>query len=381
MKKTIKLTEADLTKLVKESVKTILGEMNEISSDMIGRATKKFHQRYGVTDFPGPDAKGFPKDKNGNLLYPKDMKPLATHYRNFNDAYDRAKRDEDMTNPLLQKAFALYQDADFSDEEQFDNYEHGYGEFGDYAEVEDENGGIWKFYRTFNGHYEGGSVEMDELEGVEFETPDGETSSFNPNNMVNENRVIKINENTIKRIITQGVRKVLKEMAGTDEISSDMIGRAMDKFHDKYGQRNSSLKPKDKRTAWDHELDFAAAYNQAKSNETTDDLGREAYNVFRNIDFSKEYMEGCEGDDWEYEGGGSSSSCSTGHVEKDGWKFDFPIRWSSYSVGMGSEMDWDFIGDKTPVTFISPDGRTGKFMYHTYHPYSRGKYTSPKDIK
>ena len=122
MKKTIKLTESDLTKLVQESVKTVLREMNEISSDTIVRAMNKFHKKYGGTDFPGPDAKDFPKDENGNILYPKDMKPLATHYRNFNDAYDRAKRDEDMTNPLLQKAFALYQDADFSDSEQFDNY-------------------------------------------------------------------------------------------------------------------------------------------------------------------------------------------------------------------------------------------------------------------
>lgn len=233
--KKINLTESQLRDFIKESAMRVIKEMcgaDEISSDMISRASQKFHQKYGGTLFPGPDAKDFPKDKNGNLLYPKDMKPLATHYRNFNDAYDRAKRDEDRANPLLQKAFALYQDADFSNGEQYDDYEHGYGEFGDSAEIEDENGGIWKFYRTFNGHYEGDSIEMDELGDVEFETPDGETGSFNPNNMMNENHVIKINENTIKKIIAEGVKNVLKEMypdqVARDCYAQDVLKQRMD---------------------------------------------------------------------------------------------------------------------------------------------------------
>jgi len=98
----IQLSESQLRNLIKESVKKAI--MNEISSDMIGRASRKFHQKYGGTDFPGPDAKDFPKDEYGNLLYPKDKRTLAQHYRNFNDAYNNAKYDEEREDPETMKA-------------------------------------------------------------------------------------------------------------------------------------------------------------------------------------------------------------------------------------------------------------------------------------
>ena len=101
----IQLSESQLRKLIKESVKKAI--MNEISSDMISRASNKFHQKYGGTLFPGPDAKDFPKDEHGNLLYPKDKKPLAQHYRNFNDAFQRAKRDEQMNDPVTREAMEI----------------------------------------------------------------------------------------------------------------------------------------------------------------------------------------------------------------------------------------------------------------------------------
>ena len=208
--KKINLTESQLRDFIKESAARVIKEMNEtdeISSDMLTRARDKFSEKY--RHYPN-----FEKDEYGNPLHPKDKRLMADHYRDFDRAISNAKYDEEMQDPMVQKACELYQYADFTDEEQFDNYEHGYGEFGDYAEVEDENGGIWKFYRTFNGHYEGDSVEMDELEGVEFETPDGKSGSFHPNYKVNENRVIKIDEKTIKKIIAEGVKKVLKEMEG-----------------------------------------------------------------------------------------------------------------------------------------------------------------------
>ena len=174
-KNVVKINEAQLRGLIKESVKKAL--MNEISSDMISRASKKFHQKYGGTLFPGPDAKDFPKDKNGNLLYPKDKRTLAQHYRNFNDAYKRAKEDEDLSNPLLKKAQELYDQVDL--EQEVSDWTDDYGcDVNLYGEIEDENGGLWKFEGWGAGvNVGGGDIEIDHVEEMNFESPDGQTGS------------------------------------------------------------------------------------------------------------------------------------------------------------------------------------------------------------
>ena len=173
MKNTVvRLNESQLKQVIAESVKKVL---NEISSDMIGRAKSKFHQKYGGTDFPGPDAKDFPKDEHGNLLYPKDMKPLADHYRKFNQAYDKAKREEEMNDPLIHEAMEIWNeyesDVDWDVTDDFDN--EGV-EVGGYLEVDG-----WRFGASAYGHYAGG-LEIDEVYEVEFESPDGEKGSFRP---------------------------------------------------------------------------------------------------------------------------------------------------------------------------------------------------------
>lgn len=180
MKKTIKLTEADLTKLVHESVKTVLREMNEISSDTIVRTMNKFHQKYGGTDFPGPDAKDFPKDENGNLLYPKDMKPLAQHYKNFRDAYIKTKAEELDANSPAGEAKRIWQEHsgevewEVADKDWFRD-EGGHGTVIGHLQTEDG----WKFEAEGYGYYQGGDLGDIEVESVEFTTPDGQTGSLN----------------------------------------------------------------------------------------------------------------------------------------------------------------------------------------------------------
>ena len=171
----VKLTESQLHKLIKESVRKAF--VNEISSDMISRASKKFHQKYGGTLFPGPDAKDFPRDEHGNLLYPKDKRTLAQHYRNFNDAYRRAKEDEDLSNPLLKKAQELYDQVDL--EQEVSDWTDDYGcDVNLYGEIEDENGSLWKFEGWGAGvNVGGGDIEIDHVEEMNFESPDGETGS------------------------------------------------------------------------------------------------------------------------------------------------------------------------------------------------------------
>ena len=147
----IQLSENQLRNLIKESVKKAL--MNEISSDMIGRASKKFHQKYGGTDFPGPDAKDFPKDEYGNLLYPKDKRTLAQHYRNFNDAYNNAKYDEEREDPETMKAIEIWEN------------EKDYAEWDEDAQcdiLETDDG--WTFWA--------------EYDSVDYEGPNGESGSF-----------------------------------------------------------------------------------------------------------------------------------------------------------------------------------------------------------
>ena len=166
----IQLTESQLRSLIKESVRKAV---NEISSDMIGRASSKFHQRYGGTDFPGPDAKDFPKDEHGNLLYPKDMKPLADHYRKFNQAFNDAKRDENLSNPTVREAMEIWNDCQGDvDWEETDNFEN---EGSEVSGVLDVDG--WHFEATGYASFHG---DIEEIEEVYFESPDGEEGSFRP---------------------------------------------------------------------------------------------------------------------------------------------------------------------------------------------------------
>lgn len=175
-KNVVRLNEKQLHTLIQESVKKVLKEIagtDEISSDLISRASQKFHQKYGGTGFPGPDAKDFPKDEHGNLLYPKDMKPLADHYRNFSKAYNNAKTEELLSDPLAAKAQELY-DGGVDWDTEIDDRDGG-GAFGSvYGEVEDEDGGVWKFYGDASFEWEG-SWEVSELNDIEFEAPNGQT--------------------------------------------------------------------------------------------------------------------------------------------------------------------------------------------------------------
>jgi hypothetical protein len=169
----IQLSESQLRNLIKESVKKVI--MNEISSDMIRRARDKFHKKYGGTLFPGPDAKDFPKDEYGNLLYPKDKKPLANHYRNFDQAIDRAKRDEQMSDPLTREAMEIWNEVENDvDWDITDDFGNEGCEVTGYIEVDG-----WEF--SASGYAErAGGLEVEEIEYVEFKSPDGQEGSFIP---------------------------------------------------------------------------------------------------------------------------------------------------------------------------------------------------------
>ena len=166
MKKTIKLTEADLTKLVQESVKTVLREMNEISSDMIGRARDKFRDKYGLG---GTERGNLEKDKYGNPLHPKDKKPIASHMRNFDVSYENRKNEE---NPIYQKAKELYKDVQW-DNEEIEDIDGGYATGCVFGGVEDENGQIWEFTGSAGFNWEG-DWELDSVEEVYYTAPNGE---------------------------------------------------------------------------------------------------------------------------------------------------------------------------------------------------------------
>lgn len=175
-KNIIKLNESQLHSIIKESVKKVLKEMvgtDEISSDMISRASAKLYGKYG---WNGTERDKLEKDEYGNPLHPKDKKPMAQHFKNFSDAFQRAKRDEAMNDPLIAKAQELY-DGGVDWDKEIDDRDGG-GAFGSiYGEVEDENGGVWKFYGDASFEWEG-SWEISEIGDVDFEAPNGETGSI-----------------------------------------------------------------------------------------------------------------------------------------------------------------------------------------------------------
>ena len=171
-KNVVKINESQLRKLIKESVQRV---MNEISSDMIQRASNKFYQKYGGSFHPGPDAKNFPRDEHGNLLYPKDMKPLADHYRKFEQAYNSAKYNEQFDDPLTKEAMDIWNE-NYSDVEWeiVDDFENEGCEVGGYLEVDG-----WEFEASGFAEKAGG-LDVQEIENVEFRSPDGQEGSFRP---------------------------------------------------------------------------------------------------------------------------------------------------------------------------------------------------------
>ena len=175
-KNVVRINEAQLRGLIKESVQKILKEsLGEISSDMIRRTSNKFHQKYGGTDFPGPDAKDFPKDEHGNLLYPKDKKPLAQHYRNFDQAYQKAKREEQFNDPITKEAMEIWNENESDvDWEITDDFGNEGCEVSGYLEIDG-----WEF--EAGGYAEkAGGLDVQEIESVEFKSPDGQEGSFRP---------------------------------------------------------------------------------------------------------------------------------------------------------------------------------------------------------
>jgi len=175
-KNVVKINETQLRNLIKESVRKVLKEsLGEISSDMIQRASNKFYQKYGGTMFPGPDAKDFPRDKHGNLLYPKDMKPLADHYRKFNQAYKDAKYAEQFDDPITKQAMEIWNENESDVEwEIFDDFDNEGCEVGGYLEVDG-----WEF-EAIGFAEKAGGLNVQEIESVEFKTPDGQEGSFRP---------------------------------------------------------------------------------------------------------------------------------------------------------------------------------------------------------
>lgn len=172
MRQKIQLSESQLRNLIKESVKKAI--MNEISSDMIRRAAKKFQEKYG---WSGTDRDKLEKDEHGNPLHPKDKKFIGDHLKNFSSAYNKAKYDEDMQNPLLRKAQEMYLKADL--EQEVSDWTDNYGcDVNLWGEVEDENGGLWKFEGWGSGtNVGGGDIEIDYIEEMNFESPDGQRGS------------------------------------------------------------------------------------------------------------------------------------------------------------------------------------------------------------
>lgn len=169
----IQLSESQLRNLIKESVKKAI--MNEISLSTLRNARDKFHQKYGGTLFPGPDAKDFPKDEYGNLLYPKDKKSLATHYWNFDRAIDKAKRDEQMSDPVTREAMEIWNEVENDvDWDITDDFGNEGCEVTGYIEVDG-----WEF--SASGYAErAGGLEVEEIEYVEYKSPDGQEGSFIP---------------------------------------------------------------------------------------------------------------------------------------------------------------------------------------------------------
>ena len=168
MKKVV-IRESDLRKMVAESVKKAL---NELRSTTISNASKKFRDKYTGDD--GWWRKDLEHDEYGNPLHPKDKKPLAQHMRNFSRAYNQSAYDEQFEDPTTKEAMDIWEENESEvDWDVTDSYEHGYCAVTGYLEIDG-----WEFTAVGEGHYAGG-LEIDDIDYVEFKSPDGQEGSFN----------------------------------------------------------------------------------------------------------------------------------------------------------------------------------------------------------
>ena len=178
----IQLSESQLRNLIKESVKKAI--MNEISSDMIGRARDKFIQKYGdprrfrdgVSEplSKDPTLKTDRPGKYASPLHPKDNRPLSKHLYDFDMAYEKAKYDEEDPE-IVRKAQELYDQVDL--EQEVEDIDGGYATGYVYGEIEDENGGVWTFEGSAGFNWEGDWTLAD-IEDMTFTSPDGQTGSI-----------------------------------------------------------------------------------------------------------------------------------------------------------------------------------------------------------
>lgn len=160
-------------------------------------------------------------------------------------------------------------------------------------------------------------------------------------------QVIKLNENQFRNFIQENIVRVLNEMVGTDEISSDTLRRARDMFSKKYGSSfhkgemtdkletdkwGNPIHPKDGRVLADHYLDFNRAIHNAEYDEEGEnELVKQARDIFfANKDYWEEIPDQDGGD-------------QTVEAEIDGWKFNM--------------YPW---GNETVLEFETPDGETGR---------------------
>lgn len=163
----VRLTETQLRKLIKESVTKAL--MNEISSNMISRAAAKLYGKYG---WNGTDRDKLETDEHGNPLHPKDKKPMAQHYKNFQDSFQRAKHDEQMNDPVTREAMDIWNEVENDvDWDITDDFGNEGCEVTGYIEVDG-----WEFSASGYAQRAGG-LNVEEVE-VEFKSPDGQEGSF-----------------------------------------------------------------------------------------------------------------------------------------------------------------------------------------------------------
>ena len=226
MKRKIQITESDICKMVAHSIRRVLKEsLNELSPELLTRAKKAYQGKYGETGYKDDDWGNFvdrehykngksykdifdqkpewekKRKENGVKSDPYDTRTyrlkkngekdyIAGHLKNFDNAISNSIHSPENSgylerltaglDPLTAAAVKIYYpgDLDWDAPETLDDYEHGYGLYGDYAEAEDEKGRVWKFYREYEGHNEGGSIEVDDIEDITFESPDGKEGSI-----------------------------------------------------------------------------------------------------------------------------------------------------------------------------------------------------------
>ena len=205
----IRLNESQLRELIRESVRNVLMEMDEIAKDKV---------------MPGKYMQIFKNRIENAMACSEDMrKTVADFYRDFrnripNEAFTIGNL-MDIADGIETSGYRTHETSDMPDGHKIKNADGWWGANAGKFLEEDSNDSEYK------------DAYVDNRTGNVIQSRRGNDGKKHYRTV----KTKKLNESQILALIGESVKRVLKEIAGTDEISSEKWAEISNSIHKNYG--------------------------------------------------------------------------------------------------------------------------------------------------